>query len=340
MKAMTSPLSNRVAMLMLILGALGVYAYESARFRAEAAEARLQVDKQKALWEETERVRQGLKDLERSALELRRRTSAREMLSHSTSARVEIYDSAAETALLAIAAVPWDDVVLERDSSLQSRYLHSLQTRLDTNFLSLWRALGLADRDIQRFKSAMMENAERVLDVKAVAADQKLAMDDPAIELLLQQADEQLRAEMTAILGDDGYRQLKDFERRAPARDLVDGLAGVLAFTDSPLTANQADQLTQILVKANRFYNSGDSVDRWPQISANHWTQVISAGTGLNDPTDWSQVSTQAANVLSPNQLAVFQQKADLERTAVQIYNAMQRGTDGPVVGFTLGGGK
>jgi RNA polymerase sigma factor (sigma-70 family) len=198
-----------------------------------------------------------------------------------------------------------------------------------------------ADDTVRKFKDVMMENAERVLDIKAVGRDQNLTLSDPAMRTLLQQADEQLREAEIGVLGADGYQQLRTFERQAPAREMVESLAGLLAFTDTPLGAAPAQQLAQILAEANSEYQAGGNADRFPQIGrTSRWLEISLAAKGFPDPTDWNQVLVRAATVLSEPQLALFKSRAEQERTTLELYNTMQKGTPEPVIGFILGGRK
>ena len=67
---------------------------------------------------------------------------------------------------------------------------------------------------------------------------------------LFSAADEYSFNQVKRILGDNAFDQLKQFKSNGRENNTVDHLAAQLYFTDSPLTGQQADQLTQILVQS------------------------------------------------------------------------------------------
>jgi len=85
------------------------------------------------------------------------------------------------------------------------------------------------------------------------------------------------------LLGDSGYQQYQEFNRLAPAREFVTGLAGMTASTAAPMTSAQAYQLTQILAQNSPDYRDGKRVN--------------------SDSIDWDAVLPAAEKFLSPQQL-------------------------------------
>ena len=81
------------------------------------------------------------------------------------------------------------------------------------------------------------------------------------------------------------------------SRAAVDSLASALYYTETPLTAGQADQLTQ-LVAANTGKRSVDAV-----------------GMTTLGEIDWDKVSTQAQGILSSSQLNLLQAYREKKRT-------------------------
>ena len=81
------------------------------------------------------------------------------------------------------------------------------------------------------------------------------------------------------------------------SRAAVDSLATALYYTETPLTAGQADQLTQ-LVAANTGKRSVDAV-----------------GITTFGEIDWDKVSAQAQGILSSPQLSLLQVVGEKQRT-------------------------
>ncbi len=97
------------------------------------------------------------------------------------------------------------------------------------------------------------------------------------------------------MLGDTAYSKLQNYERTSALRGVARDLAGELYFTDAPLSARQADQLTEI-VDASRGDERGQ--------------------------VDWEYILTEAKSraVLSPAQLAVLTEKKEQIDVGARIY--------------------
>ena len=58
-------------------------------------------------------------------------------------------------------------------------------------------------------------------------------------------SDSEIQAQLQAFLGDSGYAQYQHYAQMMPAHEMTTQMASALYFSDSPLTADQAAQLTQ-----------------------------------------------------------------------------------------------
>jgi len=88
-------------------------------------------------------------------------------------------------------------------------------------------------------------------------------------------------ADLIALLGVDGLKRWNAVQMQAPARTATAELASSLAFSEVPLTAEQADTLSSALSAHTEFTPSGLNID-------------------------WSAVSAAAQEILTPTQLAAF----------------------------------
>jgi hypothetical protein len=86
--------------------------------------------------------------------------------------------------------------------------------------------------------------------------------------------------ELKALLGDAGFEQFAAYQHTVPARDTATNLASLLASTDSPLSAGQAQQLTTVLATSS------------PRQAPSQF--------------DWVSVYANAQGILSPAQLEML----------------------------------
>jgi RNA polymerase sigma factor (sigma-70 family) len=93
---------------------------------------------------------------------------------------------------------------------------------------------------------------------------------------------------LRALLGDEGYQEYRDFSRQEPARTLASELGRALYFTSTPLTTEQARQLTQLFVQGSARYQEGKTID-------------LAA-------VDWDAAIVQAQAFLAPAQLSALRE--------------------------------
>jgi len=89
------------------------------------------------------------------------------------------------------------------------------------------------------------------------------------------------------VLGAEDYQRVVDFLLTMPVRESVAGLAAVMTAAGVPMTAQQAEQLTQVIMR-----DGGPAMhdSRLPVSEVN-----------------WAQVDRAARAILSEAQLAIFQ---------------------------------
>jgi hypothetical protein len=209
--------------------------------------------------------------------------------------------------------------VLMGDAKLQMAYFTARRASLPSTYGPLFRALNLSPDQTKLLEDRIMDRDQQFFDIVSTVPDairsisyagnspfirnpflltsnsedgqglQPGTPDSQAAAELLRQNDASFQESATALLGPAGYQQLLQYERMLPVRDVVDNLGSNAAVAGAPLNAGQADQLTQILANASSTYQQG-----------------AAAARGENG-VDWSQAMTQAAQVLSPDQLVTLQ---------------------------------
>jgi hypothetical protein len=145
------------------------------------------------------------------------------------------------------------------------------------------------------------------LDIDGVMRTQRLAESDPAIVALRRKADAALEAVEREVLGEAGYAKLQEHERTRAVRGDINTLAGKLAVDGLPLSAEQGEQLVQVLAEANTSYRAGKAAD-------SPWTALQATGNPLwcgplPDTFDWTVARQRARAILTDVQFAYFEQK-------------------------------
>lgn len=177
---------------------------------------------------------------------------------------------------------------LMEDPRLQTMFLTSQRASLATRYGPLFRQLMLTPEQRTRFEEIMIRRTAHEMDLRAAAQAQGLAPNSPALAALRQEAQDEAVAAQLQLLGPAGLEQWRQYDRADGVRATVQSLAGAAVLEAMPLTAQQAEQLTQILANASGKYRAGEKADP--------------------SDIDWSVVDRKAAAVLSEGQLKLFQQ--------------------------------
>jgi len=198
------------------------------------------------------------------------------------------------------------------DPKVQAAYFASQRPRLRLRYGALIQALGLTPDQTDQFIRNAIKRDEGMLDLMATARAQHLAPNDPSIADLAKQVSADYQAAQTGLLGPAGYSQAADFDRTAGIRSLVDTVAGQLALSGEPLTAQQAQQLVQATAGT---------------IPANGRGPNVGPGT-----VDWDAAlaNVQAQGILSPTQYTAYAGAAQAAQIGPKIIGLLQKSAPGP----------
>jgi hypothetical protein len=188
------------------------------------------------------------------------------------------------------------DVVMTNPEyqELNAKHNHS---SLRFTYGPLYRKLGLSPEQIANFEAAMDEQEQSTMDAFLAARSQEVSYEDPSLAQLKAADAKPVDDKLRATLGDAGFEEFNAYKKTMDSRAAVDSLASALYYTETPLTAGQADQLTQ-LVAANTGKRSVDA-----------------AGTTTFGEVDWDKVYAQAQGILSSSQLNLLQAVGEKKRT-------------------------
>jgi hypothetical protein len=174
---------------------------------------------------------------------------------------------------------------LRDNPKLQALMLRSVRASLVQRYGPLIQALGLVPAQIEKFAELTMKRREQMLDLESVAQTRGRE-DASALTALRNQVESDHAAAQKELLGESGYRQLREFERMAQPRDVVAQLAGAASLNGIALTPTQTDQLCQVIAGASSRYQRGENASV--------------------SEVDWTMVDLRAAEILSPEQLTLF----------------------------------
>ncbi len=249
-------------------------------------------------------------------------------------AKIPVLDPKLAATAEAIARTPWRDVVLEKNPELQSRYLAVKRRDLGMAYGPFVAELGLPPDQAGRFLDIKLAEAENAMDLNSTMRARSLTDADPAVQAMRRQSEDATQGSEREMLGEAGYQQLLEFERKIPAREYVSGLAASLVFSGDPISPTQAGQLTQILAEASETYRNG--------------AQAASPGLNLNEPIrtrqpgresiDSTQALAQARTVLSPTQYAALEAELLRYRSLVELFNVLRQAPGDPITDFTIVG--
>lgn len=176
---------------------------------------------------------------------------------------------------------------LDADPKLQVLSRNARHSTLYGQYATLFRQLRLSPTQADALVDLVLRDDEEIQDISATVRTQGYSRGDPAIGKLTEQANIDFAAAERALLGDEGAGQAKEYERSAPLRDLVAGIAGGATLMGTTFSAEQLEKLVRILAASNADFQAGK-----PAISLT---------------IDWEVVDAQAREILSEEQFHLFQ---------------------------------
>ena len=81
---------------------------------------------------------------------------------------------------------------------------------------------------------------------------QQINPTDPDMQSLVKEADGDLANQVRATFGETVYQAFKYYNVTGPLRELTDHLTATLASTPTPLAADKAEQLVELLAENSR----------------------------------------------------------------------------------------
>ena len=127
------------------------------------------------------------------------------------------------------------------------------KAQINARYGALFHQLGLSPDKLAQLKSLLADKLSTPIDVLAAAGQQGIdpVRNPEAFRQLNQNAQAELDEKIKALLEPAGYAQYQNFLQVEPQRAVVNQLQQALSYSDTPLTAAQADRLVQILAETS-----------------------------------------------------------------------------------------
>jgi RNA polymerase sigma factor (sigma-70 family) len=172
-----------------------------------------------------------------------------------------------------------------------------IRANMIKNYARLFSSLGLSSGQIDQFLDLMVRSQAGLW--------WNSARQEPIAEFgLADLTKDEREAKLHELLGDAGYRQYQEFDRTNTAWRFAAQVGGAMYFTATPLTADQAGALVQILSQNSGDYQKGRSVS----LSSVNWDAALdharavltesqlAALASLRDQNQFQQELNQAMN--------------------------------------------
>jgi hypothetical protein len=188
-------------------------------------------------------------------------------------------------------SAPAANVGLEMMANPEYLRLHGEKYRAEValQFAPLYRMLRLTPEQIAKFEANRIEFQQVTQEVWSAAVAKGVSVTNPSVVNMARDPSLALEKDLIALLGDSGHKQYTQFTRARSGLDAVNTLAGSLYHSDAPLTAQQGEQLAQMMM--------------------NHTVSVPTApgSKAIRYETDWSAITARMQDVLTPPQAAIFE---------------------------------
>lgn len=156
----------------------------------------------------------------------------------------------------------------------------------------LYRRLGLSPEQIARLNQLMTKDAENMMDLYSTAQAKNLPLTDPAVVQMRKAQEADLATQEQTTLGAEGFAQLQQFTAANVVRSVVGVATSTAVASESGMTAEQEEQVTQLVVQTSSAYRQNPA-------------QMVDPST-----VDWSVVATQGQSFLTPAQIEAIQAQA------------------------------
>lgn len=230
---------------------------------------------------------------------------------------------------------------------VQALMAQQQKAAVEGRYAALFKNLNLTPEQAEKLKTLLADRMNTGRDVAEAARAQGI---DPrenreTFAKLLSDAQTTLDNSIKSVIGEQGYSQLQAYEQTMPQRNVVEQLQRQLAYSDSPLTTQQSEQLVQILAANAPQRTTTDTAQT--TFGGRGGPDFVFAtgggglGGGMGGPTGaimlggpgggggssatiTSNAISQAQTVLSTSQVTALQQLQQQQATQQQLQQAIR----------------
>lgn len=171
---------------------------------------------------------------------------------------------------------------LSRDPEIRAALAAWIGSAVRASFAAFYRSANLS--------------ADQIVAFEALALEQDTNMGQAVLTLRPENKTlSEVTSDLRELLGDDVYQQYRRYSQTQCVRAVALGLAGFVHDTDSPLSAEQAEQLTQIFAESSPNYQEG----RFPFPKDIDWTTALPRARGILTESQFTALNDLATMVPS-----------------------------------------
>jgi hypothetical protein len=136
--------------------------------------------------------------------------------------------------------------------AMQKMVAAQVRNQVERRFKALFKQLNLSPEETEKLKSLLMDRESTAMDTMMLAAQKGLnpIQNQEEIQKLISAGQAEADEQIKQLLGGDGYQTYVDYRTLEPQRNTVAQLQQSLGYTDAPLNASQAEQLTRLLASS------------------------------------------------------------------------------------------
>lgn len=225
---------------------------------------------------------------------------------------------------------------------VQALMAQQQKAAVEGRYAALFKSLNLTPEQAEKLKTLLADRMNTGRDVAEAARAQGI---DPrenreTFTKLLTDAQTTLDNSIKSVIGDQGYSQLQAYEQTMPQRNVVEQLQRQLAYSDSPLTAQQSEQLVQILSANAAPRTATDATQAGVAVRAPDFVFSAGGGPGMGGPagaimigggpgggssaTITANAVAQAQTILNASQVSALQQLQQQQATQQQLQQVIR----------------
>jgi hypothetical protein len=194
------------------------------------------------------------------------------------------------------------------DPKAQVLHLAHERATLAVSYGPFFQAQRLSSGQIERLSDLIVRSRAYQHDLSELHRLKGRDFNEPEMLAQRDRDKAEIEAGMTAVLGEAGYALLKDYVRSLEVRVHIGDFAGAAAVEGIPINRETADALVELLASSTPLYSLGGKAER--------------------SRIDWKKVEGDAAKLLTPAQMKLYQQnggKGGAARKSDALWDALQR---------------